>query len=287
MWNADVLSSSQSAWLKGAGFMREVTESTSHASRSAQVALYGRTGFVVAAIAALFMTLTQGLGTDVVAFVPRLGYWLIVMLTGATIGWGMTAAVQNWGRLRAWPAIEALVVAILIAVPLTMAVIGAGIMMLGMQRPALSGILMNFGLVVIVSMAITGIVYAISERRNEAATIVPLGKNPEIVPDTRFRDRLPIQFQRSVILALESEDHYLRVHLDTGSTLILLRLSDAIAELSALDGQQTHRSWWVSRLAVSSAKRSGAKGVLILSNGIEVPISRTYIRILTQAGWLG
>lgn len=267
--------------------MREVTELPSRASRSAQATLYGRTGFVVAAIAALFMTLTQGLGTDVVPFVPRLGYWLIVMLTGASIGWGMTAAVQNWGRLRAWPAIEALVVAILIAVPLTMVVIGAGMMMLGMERPALSGILMNFGLVVLVSMAITGIVYAISETGSAAVTSEPLGTYPEIAPDTRFRDRLPIQFQKSAILALESEDHYLRVHLETGSTLILLRLSDAIAELSALDGQQTHRSWWVSRSAVSRAKRAGTKGMLTLSNGLEVPVSRTYIRILAQAGWLG
>lgn len=267
--------------------MREVTEKAPHASQSAHLSLYGRTGFLVSAIAALFMTLTQGLGTHVVAFGPRLAYWLIVMLTGATIGWGMTAVVQNWGRLRAWPVIEAIVVAILIAVPLTMAVIGAGVMILGMPRPALSGVLMNFGLVVIVSMTITGIVYAISERRPEAATIAPLGTNPEIAPDTRFRDRLPIQFQTSVILALESEDHYLRVHLDTGSTLILLRLSDAIAELSALDGQQTHRSWWVSRSAVSNAKRAGTKGVLTLSNGLEVPISRTYIRTLAQAGWLG
>jgi hypothetical protein len=237
-------------------------------------------------MAALFMTLTQGLGTDVVAFVPRLTYWLIVMLTGATIGWGMTAAVQNWGRLRGWPVIEALVVAILIAVPLTMAVIGAGMMMLGMHRPSMSGILMNFGLVVLVSMTITGIVYAISERRTHAEPADAVETYRETVPDTRFRDRLPIQFQNSVILALESEDHYLRVHFDSGSTLILLRLSDAIAELSALDGEQTHRSWWVSRSAVSNAKRAGTKGTLTLSNGLEVPISRTYIRNLAGEGWL-
>lgn len=263
-----------------------MTDATSHASRNARFGTHGRIGFVVTAFAALFMTLTEGLGTGVVSFGPRLGYWLIVMLTGATIGLGVTAAVHDWGRLRDRPAIEALFVAVLIAVPLTFAVIGAGMMLLGMRPPNLPGIVMNFGLVVIVSMAITGIVYAISEKRTDTATAVPVGMLSETVPDARFRDRLPIQFQTASILALESEDHYLRVHFDIGSTLILHRLSDAIAELSMCDGQQTHRSWWVARSAVSIARRVGAKGVLTLSNGIEVPVSRTYIRKLATAGWL-
>ncbi len=257
-----------------------------HAARNARFGPHGRLGFIVAAIAAVFMTLTEALGTGVVPFGLRLVYWLIVMLTGAAIGSGVTAAIHDWGRLRRYPVLEVAAIAVSISAPLTLAVIGAGMMLLGMRRPSIEGLVMNFGLVVTVSMAITGIVHAIARSRAEDGAAAPVPVAVPGVPDTRFRDRLPIQFQTATILALESEDHYLRVHLDTGSTLILHRLSDAIAELSTLDGQQTHRSWWVARAAVASAKRTDGKHVLTLSNDVEVPVSRTYARDLTAAGWL-
>jgi DNA-binding LytR/AlgR family response regulator len=270
-----------------------------------------RTGFIVAGFAALFMTITQALGTGEVPFWTRLTYWLIVMMTGAIIGVGVTSGVQNWQRLRNQPIAEAIAIAVLIAAPLTLAVIGAGMVLLDMARPSFKGLLINFGLVALVSLAITGITYAIArgdksklapiksdaptanaEAAHEtaafAATSDAVKTNPasaDLATDARFRTRLPLRFQNAAILALQAEDHYLRVHTDIGEALILMRLSDAITELAVMGGAQTHRSWWVARSAVSKSTRGDGKGLLTLSNAIEAPVSRNYLRVLGDAGW--
>ena len=54
-----------------------------------------------------------------------------------------------------------------------------------------------------------------------------------------FRARLPDGFRSADLWALEAEDHYLRVHSSAGTTLILMRLSDAVAALARLEGAQT------------------------------------------------
>ncbi len=96
-------------------------------------------------------------------------------------------------------------------------------------------------------------------------------------------DRLPPRIGRNVI-ALEAEDHYVRVHTDAGSTLIHGRLSDSIAELTALDGVRVHRSYWVRRSAVSRASAHGKGLMLRLSNGMDVPVSQGYRELARQAG---
>ncbi|MDP6407627.1 MAG: LytTR family DNA-binding domain-containing protein [Alphaproteobacteria bacterium] len=88
------------------------------------------------------------------------------------------------------------------------------------------------------------------------------------------------------LLCLEMEDHYVRVHTTQGSGLVLQRLSDAMRELAGHDGQQVHRSWWVARAAVSGHERDGGRRILLLSNGLKVPVSRSYLAALRDADWL-
>jgi DNA-binding LytR/AlgR family response regulator len=88
------------------------------------------------------------------------------------------------------------------------------------------------------------------------------------------------------LLALEMEDHYLRIHTAVGSDLILLRLRDAMAELGPERGRQVHRSWWVANGAVQSTERNGGRAVLVLRNGLRVPVSKTFRDRAKEAGWL-
>jgi LytTr DNA-binding domain len=246
-----------------------------------------RAGFVVATIAAIFMTISEAMGTGVVPFWPRLLYWVIVMETGAVIGVGVTTGVQAWGRMRDHAIAEVLAISVLIALPLTLGVIGAGIIILGMERPSLSGVFRNFLLVAFVSAIITGITYAIGSRRKALMALAAVEPVPIVTPldDDRFRARLPGHLQGASIIALASEDHYLRVYTDAGNALILMRLSDAMAGLEGQGGAQTHRSWWVARDAVRTIARGEGKAVLTLSDGTEAPVSRTYYRTLQAAGW--
>ncbi|KEO86437.1 hypothetical protein EH30_11400 [Erythrobacter sp. JL475] len=98
-------------------------------------------------------------------------------------------------------------------------------------------------------------------------------------------DQLPASLGSDVI-ALEMEDHYVRVHTALGSELVLMRLRDAMAYLSDVEGRQVHRSWWVARLAVEDVKREGRNVRLVLSGGLEAPVARAQVSELKTAGWI-
>jgi len=88
------------------------------------------------------------------------------------------------------------------------------------------------------------------------------------------------------LLCVQADDHYLRVHTGAGSDLILYRMADALAGLEGVDGLQVHRSYWVAGKAVAGAVRNGKKVSLKLENGLVVPVSRTYLPAVREAGWL-
>lgn len=94
---------------------------------------------------------------------------------------------------------------------------------------------------------------------------------------SRLALRLPPEV-RGRILCLEMEDHYVRVHTDRGSALVLMRLSDAINEAQPVPGRQVHRSWWVSDEAVEGFERNGRTGSIRLVNGARAPVSQRYLR---------
>lgn len=87
--------------------------------------------------------------------------------------------------------------------------------------------------------------------------------------------RLPSRLGDEIV-ALEAEDHYLRVHTSLGSDLVLMRLSDAIAAIEPDLGFQVHRSWWVAHDAICEVIRSEQRSHLKLRNGLLVPVGRTY-----------
>jgi DNA-binding LytR/AlgR family response regulator len=101
----------------------------------------------------------------------------------------------------------------------------------------------------------------------------------------RFIERLPLRLRGARLIGVQAEDHYLRVHTDQGSDLILMRLSDALEELEGLEGAQTHRSWWVAKDAVRGASRGNGRATLALEGGLTAPVSRRYAKALREAGW--
>lgn len=116
------------------------------------------------------------------------------------------------------------------------------------------------------------------------STVAPEpGAAPPAPPD--FLRRIPPALGRD-LLALEMEDHYLRIHTALGSDLVLMRLRDALAELGLDRGLQVHRSWWVATDAVASIDRTPGRLVLKLRNGLTVPVSKTFRDSVKEAGWL-
>ncbi|KPF63994.1 LytTR family DNA-binding domain-containing protein [Porphyrobacter sp. AAP60] len=108
---------------------------------------------------------------------------------------------------------------------------------------------------------------------------------PPVPPPNPLFDQLPADLG-SDIIALEMEDHYLRVHTALGSALVLMRLRDGIALLGELEGMQVHRSWWVARGAVEDVLRDGRNIRLKLPRGIEAPVARAKVADLRDVRWL-
>jgi hypothetical protein len=124
-------------------------------------------------------------------------------------------------------------------------------------------------------------VFAPAEPQNLAQNPAP---SPPPPPNPLL-DQLPADLG-SAIIALEMEDHYLRVHTLLGSALVLMRLRDGIALLGDLEGMQVHRSWWVARTAVEEVVRDGRNIRLKLPRGLEAPVARANVAALRDARWI-
>src|SRR5213075_459240 len=132
--------------------------------------------------------------------------------------------------------------------------------------------------VFVVTLAMTAINVLVETRRIAVTNASPA--------PAKFLERLPLKLRGAEVWAVESEDHYLRLHTSRGQDLILLRLADAVAELEGIEGMQVHRSWWVARDAITDARRGDGRATLTLRDGAEVPVSRTYAAQLREKGWI-
>ena len=130
-----------------------------------------------------------------------------------------------------------------------------------------------------------GVAYMMIERRLLRPREAPAKAETASSAPAKLFARMAPRLGRDV-LALQGEDHYVRVHTALGSELLLMRLGDAIHELGGLSGERVHRSWWVAREAVASARANGRRLSLTLTNGLEVPVSREASTRLRRAGWV-
>ena len=276
-----------------------MTENAVHASPTAAQSTPAAAGFgvrhrrsyLLAIGIGIVMAIIAPLETDQIGLLPRLAFWEILMVSGATLGLGVTELIEGWGRLRRWPWLEVPVIGILIALPLTLIVMGTTAMFFGAQDTGLIRFGYNFAITALISVAITALGHMIhGNKSNDVPSLTPvvtLAIITTIPKANRFAERLPMPFRSAPVIALQAEDHYLRVHFQNGqSTLILMRLSDAIAELPADTGAQTHRSWWIAKEAVRSVVKGEGRATLNLDHAIKAPVSRSFYKALGDAGWL-
>lgn len=139
----------------------------------------------------------------------------------------------------------------------------------------------QFAYVVVISLIVTTGAF-VKDTLQERREAPPGDANPV----ESFLGRLPVKYRTADLHAISSEDHYLRVHTSLGEELILMRLADAVRELSGADGLQVHRSWWVAKTSVTDEKRVDGRSLLVLPSGTEVPVSRSYRGKAKEAGFI-
>jgi DNA-binding LytR/AlgR family response regulator len=208
-------------------------------------------------------------------------YWTGLIALGGSVGFLTGPLLPR--LMPGFPEWTIYVAAILlVSVPVTIAVLALSTDFYA-RRPSLSLVVEVYFLVCVISTFVTAVTWVaerLSASRHAAATAdAPVQAGAALV------DKLPHGLRKAAILSMTAEDHYLRVRTEAGEALILMRLSDAVAACEGLDGARTHRSWWVARDAVADAQKGDGRGTLILSDGTEAPVSRTYYPKLREAGW--
>jgi hypothetical protein len=206
----------------------------------------------------------------------RLLFWVALLLAGAVCEVLLRRALSRRPSLGSNPVVRWAFLTVAIGAPMALLSWGLGRTLFGAGAPA------GFLFFLWASLLITGAVTALMSVLNTPGPATEGAAGKAI----RLRERLPPQLRSAEIFAASSEDHYLRVHTSAGSSLILLRLSDAITELDGIEGAQVHRSWWVARTAITGARRDGRNLVLLLKGGIEAPVSRPNVAVLKETGWI-
>lgn len=232
-------------------------------------------GLVITLVAATFLAFGGAFGSETATLPVRLVYWLGLMILGWFWG-GFVSRHFFRGARETWNLwLRILISALTISIPYSAVVAFVGVYGMGGHYD-----LVDIPELVLKVMAISAAMIAINvlaERRG----VTSAGPQP-----AKFLERLPLKLRGAEVWAVEAEDHYLRLHTSKGQDLVLMRLSDAIAELEGIEGAQVHRSWWVAREAITEAVRGDGRATLTLKDAAEVPVSRTYARLLRERGWI-
>ena len=237
-------------------------------------------GVGVALGAGVVLALTGAFGTDYAPLWLRFAYWVPLILVGAIWAHLCSRLIERAidPDERPWLTVAAL--SAVTAGPVVLVVwFVTGLAFEG-EVYRVGRIVHFIGPVLVITVAISAINVFLARPRPVETHAGATGTAP-----ARFLDRLPPRLRGARLIAVQAEDHYLRLHTDRGSDLILMRLSDAVDELAGLEGARTHRSWWVARDAVTDVSRGDGRARLTLEGGLEAPVSRRYARALRAAGW--
>ena len=210
--------------------------------------------------------------------VLRTVYWLLATLGAGLAGIGLDAWLGP--RIRGfW--LRVVVAALAMTPPVTLYIYALNAWLLDLPRrwwllPELAW------QVLVVALSLMALRALAWRRVVETRTLVvpPL---PEA--ERAFRMRLSAKRRAARLLALEAEDHYVRVHTDAGAELVAMRFSEALDELALAHGFRLHRSWWVPADAIEAVKWKRGGGEARLAGGLTAPVSRGCAAALKAAGW--
>jgi len=238
-----------------------------------------RRTLLISGLIGVFLSFVGAFGSGAMPFLPRTLFMVAIAWIGAGLGMIAFRLVGRLGWGGARRLVQAAIAAALMTAPMTLVVWGST-QIIPNGAASLAQLPGYFGITFVMCESMTLFAVFMNLRTAQAA---PAAADPA---PPRFLERLPLKLRGGELWAVESEDHYLRLHTSKGQDLILLRLADAVAELDGIEGMQVHRSWWVARGAIDDARRGDGRATLTLKDGSEVPVSRTYAKALRDKGWI-
>lgn len=240
--------------------------------------------FVVIA-ATLVLSYTGPFGTyRSLTFLPRLAYWGIAV---AGIGFIMNSMAYYSLRLtavqRASPALRLAGWAVIGSIPATFVMLALGHVFLDpLER-------LGYFFPLYLKVLAINAVMCVADLRPLAKAKPKSAENADADPrksaaskHAKFLHRLCGKIGGELI-SLSKQDHYLEVTTTQGRQLILEKISTVETVLADYPGVRVHRSHWVVTAHITKLQRQGSSYVVVLSDGRELPVSRTYLPAVRQA----
>lgn len=245
------------------------------ALRETRAVLTNRTVLAGLTAAVVILTLSGPFGTDdMLPPAPRAAYWTaVVVLTygaGVLVSHLFAALGKSSGVWRGVSILCTALAATVIVLALNYVAFGRS--PVGMQ----AGWLLAVEILVVAALVSAGL-YVWTRAAPEPDDTGP--RAPALL------DRLPLD-KRGPLVAISVQDHYVQVITTRGRDLLLMRLGDAMREVGDVPGLQVHRSHWVALDQVRAARRVGDRAVLTMTDGQGIPVSRTYLPAIRNAGLL-
>ncbi len=214
---------------------------------------------------------------DNLNFGPRLAYWAFTV--PVTFGVGVLSSSFVAQAMRAVNSIWAIRFSVALSTSVLVGITVAIINWLAFENIPLG--FARFVTQFLPVMATAGVIALVFHYIDDAVRKKVV---PAHTPSTLL-ERLDLN-KRGALISMSVQDHYVEVTTTAGTSLLLMRLSDAMRETGTNEGLQVHRSHWVAKRHVTAAQRDGDKAILTLSDGRTLPASRSHIKALKDAGIL-
>ncbi|MBJ3785917.1 LytTR family DNA-binding domain-containing protein [Devosia sediminis] len=250
--------------------------------REMQVLLRDGRSWAVLLVLSLIAGMIGPFGTyEAIPLVPRLAYWGAIVVGTAATGTLVASFLERQLRPHLPAALAAAIAGAAAGPPIAAVVAALNIGAFGPNVTVIDLVTLTT-YCTLISMAVT-VLSAVLGARPPGAEAAPVSAQAASQPEPALLDRLP-RAQRGRLIHLAVSDHYVDVTTERGTSLVLIRLSDAIRETAPVAGLQVHRSHWVALDAVRRSLRQNGKAMLELETGTKVPVSRTYLEAARAAG---
>lgn len=215
-------------------------------------------------------------GTDQMPIIRRISYWCVSNMIAIAMSVTIIRAVSQLPMLAPLPALlRNAFGAIVFAGGFSVLMVSVHRLVFG-PNPNYPSLESLFWTTALIALAIVIAVHVLTGSKSQAPSGI---KEPRILK--RLKPGLGTGITR-----LAMQDHYVEVHTDRGSQLVLMRFSDALEELEGLSGWRLHRSHWIAEDGIADIERLDGKTFAITVDGTRLPISRTYLPVLKEVGIL-
>ena len=206
---------------------------------------------------------------------PRFAYWAVVVVSTFTAGYFAGSLATEILTPDDNFYLSVPLAGVSSGVPVTLLVLAIN----ALTHPQMAFDFAGAGSLLLSCTAVaTGVAAVFAAFRKPAATQEELeARQP------RLLERLPLP-KRGALVSLSVSDHYVDVVTTRGRAMLLMRLSDAIAETEGVPGVQIHRSHWVALGQIAHVHRSGGKTVVETSASDRLPVSRGFMPAARDAG---